>query len=124
MPTGVVHTLQFNNNVVLVNGERFNSDLTGPSVSLDVKQRVNYVLPTTVTSLTFTGVKEEYFGCCDIVWETPSTDPTFNIPATGWYCSGSDCSSGAFTPKADTIYILSVIEYPGYKTIIFVHKLS
>lgn len=124
MPTGVVHTLQFNNNLVLVNGERFNNDLTGPSVSLDVKQRVNYVLPTTVTSLTFTGVKEEYFGCCEIVWETPSTAPTFSIPATGWYCTGSNCSSGVFVPEANAIYILNVFEYPGYKTIIFVNKLS
>ena len=81
---------------------------TGAAVTLTLANDTVYQCTNeAITSVTISGV-EEGFKCAVIIFNSPSTAAAFSIPETGYYCSGDDCSEGAFTPKADMRYNLYV----------------
>ena len=73
-----------------------------------------------LSSLTIAGLATG-FRYAAVTFTSPSTPTTFAMPATGYYCVGSSCSGGTFTPTASMRYNLA-IEDEGDRIAIYVMK--
>ena len=68
---------------------------------------------TALTILMLSGVATG-FEYASITFTSGSTATVFSMPATGWYCVGSeDCNAGVFTPAADMRYNLAICQESG-----------
>ena len=87
---------------------------SGDPVTLTLANNTVYELTATaLTSLTLSGVATG-FEYASVTFTSGSTATVFSMPATGWYCVGSeDCSNGTFTPAADMRYNLAICQESG-----------
>lgn len=87
---------------------------SGATIMLTLANNTVYELTATaLTSLTLSGVGTD-FTYASITFTSGSTATVFSMPATGWYCVGSeDCNAGVFTPAADMRYNLAVCQESG-----------
>lgn len=60
-----------------------------------------------ISSLTISGVVNE-FKYATIIFRSPGTATTFVMPDSGYYCTGSGCSAGVFTPEASKRYSMAI----------------
>ena len=78
------------------------------SVTLTLANNTIYELTASaVTALTFSGVATG-FQYAALTFTSGATATTFAMPGSGWYCVGSACSSGTFTPAASMRYNLAI----------------
>ena len=78
------------------------------SISLTLADNTIYQCTNAaITSLTISGVVSG-FTRATLTFTSPSTASTFAMPASGWYCVGTPCSNGVFTPEADMRYNLAI----------------
>lgn len=87
---------------------------SGDPVTLTLANNTVYELTATaLTSLTLSGVATG-FEYASVTFTSGSTATVFAMPATGWYCIGSeDCNNGAFTPATDMRYNLAICQETG-----------
>ena len=87
---------------------------SGDPVTLTLANNTVYELTATaLTSLTLSGVATG-FEYASVTFTSGSTATVFAMPATGWYCIGSeDCNNGVFTPVADMRYNLAICQESG-----------
>ena len=87
---------------------------SGDPVTLTLANNTVYELTATaLTSLTLSGV-ETGFKYASVTFTSGSTATVFAMPASGWYCVGSeDCNAGVFTPAADMRYNLAICQEYG-----------
>lgn len=87
---------------------------SGDPVTLTLANNTVYELTATaLTSLTLSGVGTG-FEYASVTFTSGSTATVFAMPATGWYCVGSeDCNAGVFTPAADMRYNLAICQESG-----------
>ena len=87
---------------------------SGDPVTLTLANNTVYELTATaLTRLTLSGV-ESGFSYASVTFTSGSTATVFAMPATGWYCVGSeDCNAGVFTPAADMRYNLAICQESG-----------
>ena len=83
-------------------------------VTLTLANNTVYELTATaLTSLTLSGVASG-FTYASVTFTSGATATVFAVPATGWYCVGSeDCNAGVFTPAADMRYNLAICQETG-----------
>lgn len=87
---------------------------SGDPVTLTLANNTVYELTATaLTNLTISGVGTD-FTYASVTFTSGSTATVFAMPASGWYCVGSeDCNAGVFTPAADMRYNLAVCQESG-----------
>ena len=87
---------------------------SGATITLTLANNTIYELTATaLTSLTISGV-ETGFSYASVTFTSGSTATVFAMPASGWYCVGSeDCNNGVFTPAADMRYNLAICQESG-----------
>lgn len=87
---------------------------SGDPVTLTLDNNTVYELTSAaLTSLTLSGV-ETGFEYASVTFTSGSTATVFAMPATGWYCVGSeDCNAGVFTPAAEMRYNLAICQEFG-----------
>ena len=85
-----------------------------------------YLTNANITSITISGVTNgvEGYHYSTITFDAPATAPTFAMPATGYYCTGSDCSSGVFTPQASKRYWMCIDSDMGGRITICVRDMT
>ena len=84
------------------------------AVTLTLANNTVYELTATaLTNLTLSGV-ETGFEYASVTFTSGTTATVFSMPASGWYCVGSeDCNAGVFTPAADMRYNLAICQESG-----------
>ena len=87
---------------------------SGATITLTLANNTVYELTATaLTSLTLSSVATG-FEYASVTFTSGSTATVFSVPATGWYCVGSeDCNAGVFTPAADMRYNLAICQESG-----------
>lgn len=87
---------------------------SGDPATLTLANNTVYELTATaLTSLTLSGVASG-FSYASVTFTSGTTATVFSMPASGWYCVGSeDCNAGVFTPAADMRYNLAICQESG-----------
>lgn len=81
---------------------------TDTEISLTLANNtVYYCTSDSISSLTISGVVEG-FKYAVLIFNSPSTATTFAMPETGYYCTGSGCTDGTFTPEAGKRYSMAI----------------
>lgn len=85
-----------------------------------------YLTNASITSITISGItlSPEGFHWSSITFDAPASAPTFAMPENGYYCTGSDCSSGVFTPQASRRYWLAIESDMGGRITIVVRDMT
>jgi len=83
-------------------------NISTASISLTLADNTIYQCTNAaITDLTLSGVVAGFVRAT-LTFTSPSTATTFAMPASGWYCVGTPCSNGVFTPETDMRYNLAI----------------
>lgn len=96
--------------------------ITDTTITQALANNTIYTCSNPVTSLTVTAASGFSYAVMNLV--TGSSGMTFSYPASGWTCTGSDCTSGVWTPVASARYSLAFEKIDSSLIVLYVYQIS